>query len=390
MGERFLFVLNGPTSNRGCEAILLSTYQLLSGAYPEASFVNSSFRDPRVEKERYMQLPGLRHAAHPEMLSMQGVRWQIAKRIQGHAFNFERFLPWADYVLSLGGDNYSMDYGSARTYFDANERILTSGKKLVIWGASIGPFDKDPVLERYAAEHLKRLHKLVVRESRSKSYLESLGVRNNVVLMPDPAFSLGSENVVLPQQIETMLDAGAIGINLSPLLARYRPEPAYWVEEAAKWVDTLAASTKYPILLIPHVMQPGNDDAAFMAEIMARISANSGRLQLLAGDRMSSKQLKYVISRLRCFVGARTHATIAALSKNVPTLSIGYSIKARGINEDLFGSDRWVVEHLNLATQGFVDKVKELLAEETTVRATLIQRNQTYRMNSAAIRNLLE
>lgn len=37
------------------------------------------------------------------------------------------------------------------------------------------------------------------------------------------------------------------------------------------------------------------------------------------------------------FIGARTHATIAAYSSNVPTLAVGYSVKARGIARDLFG-----------------------------------------------------
>ena len=39
------------------------------------------------------------------------------------------------------------------------------------------------------------------------------------------------------------------------------------------------------------------------------------------------------------FVGARTHATIAAYSSCVPTLVLGYSVKSRGIARDLFGNE---------------------------------------------------
>ncbi len=35
----------------------------------------------------------------------------------------------------------------------------------------------------------------------------------------------------------------------------------------------------------------------------------------------------------------RTHATIAAYSTGVPTLVVGYSVKARGIARDLFGTE---------------------------------------------------
>ena len=50
-------------------------------------------------------------------------------------------------------------------------------------------------------------------------------------------------------------------------------------------------------------------------------------------------QLKYIISQCRLFIGARTHATIAAYSTFVPTLVIGYSVKSRGIAADLFGTE---------------------------------------------------
>lgn len=385
-----LFVLNASTSNRGCEAILLSTYDILNSAFPGSTYINSSFTDVRTGKTPYLQLPNLEHACHPSLRSLAGMRWQIAKRLQGRQFNFEQFLPRADTVWSLGGDNYSMDYDSAQIYFDANERILAAGKKLIIWGASIGPFDKDPSLERFASKHLKRVHKIVVRETRSKAYLEGMGVRDNVVLLPDPAFSLEAAEVELPLAVEQMLEAGAIGINLSPLLARYRRATGQWVDEAASWVTAVLDNTDSPVLLIPHVMQPGNDDEAFLAEVQARIKASPERLQLLSGYGLSSRQLKYVIARLRCLIGARTHATIAALSKNVPTLSIGYSVKARGINEDIFGNDRWVVDHLTLDASSFVEKTLELLGAETQIRQHLALKNRSYRMTNTAVRALFD
>ncbi len=54
---------------------------------------------------------------------------------------------------------------------------------------------------------------------------------------------------------------------------------------------------------------------------------------------MPCQKIKYVISKCRAFIGARTHATIAAYSSCVPTLVVGYSVKALGIARDLFGSE---------------------------------------------------
>ena len=55
-------------------------------------------------------------------------------------------------------------------------------------------------------------------------------------------------------------------------------------------------------------------------------------------DDCNCMELKGYISRCRFFIGARTHATIAAYSSCVPTLVVGYSVKARGIAQDIFGT----------------------------------------------------
>ena len=69
----------------------------------------------------------------------------------------------------------------------------------------------------------------------------------------------------------------------------------------------------------------------------------------------NAPELKYIISKCRLFVGARTHATIAAYSSAVPTLVVGYSVKARGIARDLFGTE----ENYVLPVQD-LDKPKQL------------------------------
>jgi colanic acid/amylovoran biosynthesis protein len=388
---KHLFVLNGSTSNRGCEAILLSTYDILRSAFPNSEFINSSFPDNRVATTPYLNLPDLRHSPQPQPrnISLGGLAWQVAKRAKGYRFGHEAFLPWADVVYSLGGDNYTSDYSGPRGYFEANERILAAGKKLIIWGATIGPFDKDPALERYAGEHLRRVHRIVVRESLTQAYLQRIGVGDNVTLMPDPAFSLAPLKADVSAQTDAMLKDGVIGVNLSPLLARYRSQPERWMDEAARWIIGLLASFRHPVLLIPHVMQEGNDDYDFMNQLLGRIAAPPEKLQLLNAHEMSSRQLKDVIGRLRCFIGARTHATIAALSTNVPTLTIGYSTKAAGINQDIFGSRRWVLDHLTTDTESLVSKTKELLLEEAALRSCLENRNKNYRMRVDELRNII-
>ncbi len=108
--------------------------------------------------------------------------------------------------------------------------------------------------------------------------------------------------------------------------------------------------TDYNIALIPHVVQNGNDDRTLLNRL--RDEMRGGERICIVND-CNCLQLKGIISNCVLFVGARTHATIAAYSTYVPTLVVGYSTKAIGIAKDLFGSEsNYVlpVQHISDAT----------------------------------------
>lgn len=70
------------------------------------------------------------------------------------------------------------------------------------------------------------------------------------------------------------------------------------------------------------------------------------------------------------FIGARTHATIAAYSTCVPTLVIGYSVKSKGIARDIFGTD-----------EGLVIPTSEITGTETLIRfyENFLSKKESYR-----------
>lgn len=95
--------------------------------------------------------------------------------------------------------------------------------------------------------------------------------------------------------------------------------------------------------LIPHAVQNGNDDRDPLKELYAAFQG-SGRVCLIKDQ--SASQLKSIIALCSSFIGARTHAVIAAYSSGVPTLALGYSVKAKGLAEDIFGVDTpYVLAH---------------------------------------------
>ena len=86
---------------------------------------------------------------------------------------------------------------------------------------------------------------------------------------------------------------------------------------------------------------------------------------------LNAAQTKYVIGKCRYFIGARTHATIASLSTAVPTVSLAYSTKARGINRDFLGNEKNVIDMNSITATSLVEALRGLVDHESEIRNTL-------------------
>ena len=69
--------------------------------------------------------------------------------------------------------------------------------------------------------------------------------------------------------------------------------------------------------------------------------------------------------------GHFSHATIAAVSRGIPTLSISYSVKAKGINKDLLGDMPVVLPTPELTAASLMAGLDYLIANEEQIRAHL-------------------
>jgi polysaccharide pyruvyl transferase WcaK-like protein len=280
-------------------------------------------------------------------------------------------------VLALGGDNFTLDYGRGLL-----ERQLEIGRftqshrvPFVIWGASIGPFSADPNLERFAAEGLRAAALITVRESASQRYLASIGVEDNVVRVADPAFCLVPREPDGLDTIKRSLCDQPIGVNLSPLMQRYRRNGTSWADDALNMIRAVDRATDAPLLLVPHATWSLSDDYAFLGDLKSKLSRTRNPIELVPSG-LSASELKWIIGRFRMLVAARTHATIAALSQAIPTLSIGYSQKAAGINTDLFGDTRWVISVGDATADSLSTRVVALIQESASVRTLLGSQRQ--------------
>ena len=285
-------------------------------------------------------------------------------------------------VLSIGGDNYSLDYSVPILFTGLDDIVLEKGRTLAIWGASVGPFDRMPDYEEYMGRHLREVTAIFARESVTIDYLKGIGVNDNVYLVADPAFVM---DAIKPENIEDDLpiDEEAIGINFSPWMANYVTggDLEAWTGMAASIIEDVARKTGMPIYLIPHVTSPHSNDYEFMQQALSLIQSRNRDITLVP-PRYNAAEMKWIISRMDLFAGARTHSTIAALSSGIPTLSFAYSIKARGINRDLFGHTNYCLEPKDLDTGVISGRMESMLDNSTTIRMDLAE--QIPRMQRAA------
>ena len=269
----------------------------------------------------------------------------------------------APLYLSVGGDMYCYEL-SKREAIVANSTFNRAGGKTVLWGCSIEP---ELLQDAEMVEDMKRYALITPRESITEEALRRAGVTENVKRFPDPAFALRTEKTKLPEDFR---EGATVGINISPMIIRYEKEPGITIANYKRLIDHILQTTENSVALIPHVMWNYNDDRLTLAELYRGYEANA---RVFLFPDLPCQQLKYIISKCKFFIGARTHSTIAAYSSCVPTLVVGYSVKARGIARDLFGTEEKYVLPVQLlqTSDALIEAYEWLSGQETLIRERL-------------------
>ncbi|WP_438434856.1 polysaccharide pyruvyl transferase family protein [Gorillibacterium sp. sgz500922] len=353
--------------NRGCEAIVRSSTQLIKSKIADARVVLAS---ERPETDRILDKVDEIHDAKARPVEKYSVDYFLSalsyklKGDESYALgrmhqNVIRQIPQVDVCLSIGGDNYC--YGEQPGWYEIDRRVKERGKKLVLWGCSIGEEDMS---ERKLAD-LKLFDLILARETLTYEMLKSKGL-TNVRLCADAAFTMEKEELPLPAGWQP---GNTLGFNFSPLVWK-RNEASR--EAARALIRHILETTDMTIALTPHVVEEGNNDYELLQEF-EREFASTGRVLLLP-DHLNATQYKGYIARMRFFIGARTHATIAAYSSLVPTLVLGYSVKSKGIARDLFGREKLVLGLDQISDRDrLIAAFEEMKTEEAELRRQLAE-----------------
>lgn len=350
------------SANHGCEAIVRSTAKMLNtqltlwSTAPDADIAYGVDGIVNVVEDTKQPPTGARLFEFKVHHKLTGSDYLYTK------FEHEDFFSSVrprDICFSIGGDNYC--YGGKEYLGYYNRIIHEKGGKTVFWGCSFEPSEMDTA----TAKDIARYDLITARESISYETLKA--VNPNTILVADPAFVLDSVELPLP---EGWKEGNTIGINASPLIMQCAKDGSVAYEAYRCLIKHILNTTDAAVALIPHVVIANNDDRIPLRNLYEEF-ASSGRVLLIEDHNCC--ELKGYISRCRMFIGARTHATIAAYSTCVPTLVLGYSVKSKGIARDTFGTE----EHYVLPVQELrnPDELEDgfdwLLSNEENIRSHL-------------------
>lgn len=302
--------------------------------------------------------------------------------------------PWlrrvseASIVASLaGGDSFSDIYGLERFFYVSLPQFLAlfMGKRLVLLPQTIGPFHGK--LAKNVARHILREADLVYSRDhqgvedtrrllgRSSSSNGKVRFCYDVGFVLDP---LRPTEMNLPLGDQRGNDRPVVGLNVSGLLymGGYSRNNMFGLkidyrQFIVDLIDFMISKKNATVVLVPHVFgTQAESDAVVCDQIYASLKERHHERLLLAAGTFNQNEIKYVIGQCDFFIGSRMHACIAALSQNIPTVSVAYSDKFIGVMRTI-GVEKLVADPRKLEDEEILRVVSDAFDNRTRLRGHL-------------------
>lgn len=290
----------------------------------------------------------------------------------------------ADVVLVTGADNWDAFCGNPAQEKVNAELFKVIKGKTILYDCSLN----EKNFTEKTREEFERFSYITARESITYEFFKKKFRGISVRMYPDPAFLMPVEKCSLPNGFE---QGKMVGINISNLIltGRYGASKEDILLSYHNLINFILDYTDCKIILIQHIVNNGYDLESL--EKLYHSYEKESRVLLMKTELLNAMQIKYLISKLRFLVTARTHASIAAYSTCVPTLVVSYSVKSIGIARDLFeGSESYVLP-LNEIKDGteLQNKFEFMLKQEIEIRKHLQKVIPLYKMQALKFGEIL-
>lgn len=344
--------------NLGCEAIVRGAYAFLNKLYPNCEIVYFSYSSESDRKTLADLNIKIESVKLEKSVLKRGIN-KIAKTINYNKrlflFDIDAIIDNVDIIVSIGGDIYTIPevvrqkdrYPYYNPLVDFCDRAIKKGKKVIIYGASIGPWGNYNKAIDYNVSALRKYKLILCREKETIGYLESLGL-NNTMFFPDPAFQIRNGNI---------REKNYIGINLSPLSLKelYGKYDEIYMSKLAGLLDKLYECTNIKLMFIPHVISinESDNDLLFLKKLQLKMEHKDN--VVFADSSGGFLGIKDYISQCYVVAAARMHCAVNAIDENVPAIFLAYSQKSVGMCKYVYGNIDYLI--------GIKDIEKSLIAK---------------------------
>ena len=373
--EKVVLYAHAGSGNHGCEALANTICKLVKR--PVRLVTNSVQEDESYSLKGMCEIVPEQNVANNLIIHIIYYAWRMITKDRESFLRYrfkniigENSCKWN---LSIGGDNYCYDI-MLKDMMLSNSMLNHNEGKTILFGCSVEP---DLLKQEEVRKDMDLYEAIFARESLTYNALVEAGLGHKTYLYPDSAFTLNTKYLPLP---EGFREGNTVGINVSPLIVSNETVTGMTMKNYKALIEHILKTTDMSVALIPHVVWDRSNDRITIEELYEYFKKEDRVTKV--GD-CSCEELKGYIARCRFFIGARTHATIAAYSSKVPTLVIGYSVKAKGIAKDLFGSyDNYVLpvqsleeeDQLIAAFQWMYDREEEYKKELEDVMPSYIEK----------------
>jgi polysaccharide pyruvyl transferase WcaK-like protein len=343
--KQILIIGIGGVYNLGCEAIIRGLFGFLeeeNSAISYASYETES--DQRILIDCAIKV-----IKRPfKKLGIENILRNISEKCNIAYFpNFDHELLNRDYaaIFAIGGDNYiytkSQDY--CKSIISLGNEASKRNIPFILFGCSLDMNYKTSREIGIVSNHLKSIKSIVIRENETKQVLERYGIIANVIFMPDVAFSMenGEYNYLKHRMSPNSI---TIGINLSPIASCLHEKcSAEALNSDFKLLAHIKRKTHAKLILIPHVFCENevDDDLKYLIALHDLLRRHGFCDIEVLTEKCNFQQRKAAFRNLDLFIGARMHCCINSITCRVPTIFLGYSIKAKGMAKFVYGHEEY-------------------------------------------------
>lgn len=319
-------------------------------------------------------------------------RW-FALRLYPRQSNRRRLIEAyynADLIAVIGGGHlyarHSLNIAFLWLWVGLAFAILLR-KPLIFLPQSFGPLPGR--LQRgLLAWLLNRSQLIVAREYRSLAFLAEIGVKQQVLVLPDLAFlQANSTHYALPVDVQQRPLIGLTLMDWGRQNAHFQNQRGY---EQAIIALILHVRQQYNanILLFAQCTGPTleQDDRHIARRIIAALP-DPTRVTLVDAV-LSPTELQYAYSQLDMLVATRMHSAIFALNNAIPVLVIGYLHKSVGLMEVL-GLPQAVLDINEVDAVNICDTFDQVWGSHSSIHDQLIERIPAVRTTLAQLPNLI-